>query len=220
MSNLPKIKDLYNDSIELAKSDAFMALMNQPPKPEWVKEHPFIKNYKYIPIERIEFLLKTIFKRYRIEITGQGQSFNGVWVTVRVHYFHPVFAEWDYHDGIGAVQLQLRSQTTEEKQAGTKVMFCPENLSNGAISMAFPIAKTVALKDACDHFGKLFGSDINRKDDITYGLDPYLIPLDEKHPNWMKICEALKTRKTTLEKLKTMYKMEPETETFLTELTF
>jgi len=25
MSNLPKIKDLYNDSIELAKSDAFMA---------------------------------------------------------------------------------------------------------------------------------------------------------------------------------------------------
>ena len=43
MSNLPKIKDLYNDSIELAKSDAFMALMNQPPKDEWVKKTPIYK---------------------------------------------------------------------------------------------------------------------------------------------------------------------------------
>jgi hypothetical protein len=50
--------------------------MNQQPKQEWIKEHPFIKGYKYLPIERIEYLLKTIFKRYRIEITGQGTSFN------------------------------------------------------------------------------------------------------------------------------------------------
>ena len=61
-----------------------------------------------MPIERVEYLLKTIFKRYRIEITGQGTAFNGVWVTVRVHYVHPVTGEWEYHDGIGASQIQTK----------------------------------------------------------------------------------------------------------------
>jgi hypothetical protein len=37
--------------------------------------------------------------------------------------------------------------------------------------MAFPIAKTVAIKDACDHFGNLFGANINRKDAIEHNPD-------------------------------------------------
>ena len=37
--------------------------------------------------------------------------------------------------------------------------------------MALPIAKTVALKDAADHLGKLFGSDLNRKDTLNYTAD-------------------------------------------------
>lgn len=71
MNNLPKIKDIYSDKLTVQKDDVFITLMNQPPQPKWVKEHPFIKAYKYLPIERVEYLLKTIFKRYRIEITGQ-----------------------------------------------------------------------------------------------------------------------------------------------------
>ena len=149
MSNLPKIKDIYSDKLTVQKDDVFVTLMNQPPQPKWVKEHPFIKGYKYLPIERVEYLLKTIFKRYRIEITGQGQSFNGVWVTVRVHYLHPITNEWDFHDGIGASQLQT-SKGTSPADLG--------NINNGALSMAFPNAKTIAIKDACDHFGKLFGA--------------------------------------------------------------
>ena len=100
-SNLPKIKDLYGDIQVAQKNDAFVTLMNQPPNDAWVKVHPFISGYKYLPIERIEYLLKSIFKNYRIEITGQGTAFNGVWVTVRVHYVHPITGEWSYHDGIG-----------------------------------------------------------------------------------------------------------------------
>lgn len=218
MSNLPKIKDLYNESLEIQKADALVTLLNQPPKPEWIKEHPYISGYKYIPIGRIEFLLKTIFKQYKIEITNQGQAFDGVWCTVRVHYIHPVTGDWQYNDGIGACKLQLRAQTEEEKKAKVKVAFIPENLSNGAISMAFPIAKTVAIKDACDHFGKLFGSDINRKDDITYGLDYTLVPMDITHPSWQKVCEAVKNKSYTVEQIKKMYKMESETEMYLNEL--
>ena len=201
MSNLPKIKDLYNN-IEIAqKNDAYVALMNQQPKNEWVKIHPFIKGYKYLPIERIEYLLKTIFKRYRIEITGQGQSFNGIWVTVRVHYLHPLTGEWDFHDGIGASQLQTAKGTSPADL---------NNINNGALSMAFPMAKTIAIKDACDHFGNLFGADLNRKDIINYELDLTLIELDEDHPNWEKAKGAFKDGKFTIEQLRKTYTITDE----------
>lgn len=209
MSTLPKIQDIYSDKISTQKNDIFVTLMNQPPKTEWVKEHPFIRGYKYLPIERIENLLKTIFKRYRIEITGQGQSFNGVWVTVRIHYLHPITNEWDFHDGIGAAQLQTAKGTSATDLA---------NINNGALSMAFPMAKTEAVKNACKSFGKLFGSDLARKEEITYGLDLTLIDFDENHPNFNKAVDAIKSGKATLDQLKEKYFLSKESEEKLLEL--
>lgn len=202
-SNLPKIQELYSDKLTTQKNDAFVALMNQQPKQAWIKVHPFIKNYKYLPIERVEFLLKTIFKRYRIEITGQGTSFNGVWVTVRVHYLHPITGEWDFHDGIGASQLQTAKGTSPADLG---------NINNGALSMAFPMAKTIAIKDACDHFGNLFGADLNRKDLITYDIDLTLQPLTPTHPNWFKAKESLKNGIVTIEAIKKSYTISTEDE--------
>ena len=203
MSNLPKIKDIYSDKIAIQKNDAFVTLLNQPPKNEWVKEHPFIRGYKYLPIERVEFLLKTIFKRYRIEITGQGQSFNGVWVTVRVHYLNPINGDWDFHDGIGASQLQTAKGTSPTDL---------NNINNGALSMAFPMAKTIAIKDACDHFGKLFGADLNRKDLISYELDLTLIDLTPSHPIWQKSKDGLKSGNFTISQIKSKYNLSIENE--------
>lgn len=209
MSTLPKIQDLYSDKVAVQKNDVYVTLMNQPPKPQWVKTHPFIKGYNYLPIERIEYLLKTIFKRYRIEITGQGQSFNGVWVTVRVHYLHPITGEWDFHDGIGASQLQTKSGTSPADL---------QNINNGALSMAFPMAKTIAIKDACDHFGKLFGADLNRKDVINYDLDLTLIDMDKDHPNWNKVVEAVKSGQATVEQVKTKYNLTQDAENELSNI--
>lgn len=206
---LPKIQDLYNDKELVVKNDQFMAFMNQKPDDSWIKEHPFIKNYKYLPIERIEWLLKVLLKNYKIEITGQGQSFNGVWVTVRVHYQHPINGEWSYHDGIGAIQLQTAKGTSPADLS---------NINNGALSMAFPHAKTLAIKDACDHFGLLFGSDLNRKDLISYTPDLTLIPMDENHPNWSKVVEALKSKSYTIEQVKEKYNLTPEAEHELSKL--
>jgi len=201
MSNLPKIKDLYSDIQIAQKNDAFVTLMNQQPKAEWVKTHPFIHGYKYLPIERIEFLLKTIFKSYRIEVLREGQSFNGVYVVVRVHYLHPLTNTWEFHDGIGASQLQTAKGTSPADLA---------NINNGALSMAFPVAKTIAIKDATDHFGKLFGSDLNRKDVISYDLDLTLIELTPEHPNWEKAKEAVKNGNLTIEQLRTKYTITDE----------
>jgi hypothetical protein len=201
MSNLPKINDIYTDKLSIQKADVFVTLMNQQPKQEWVKDHPFIRGYKYLPIERIEYLLKTIFKSYKIEITGQGTSFNGVWVTVRIHYLHPVSGEWLFHDGIGASQLQTAKGTSPADL---------NNINNGALSMAYPVAKTIAIKDAADHFGKLFGSDLNRKDLINYELDLTLIELTPEHPNWSKVKEAVKSGNYTIEQIRTKYNLSNE----------
>ena len=201
MKNLPKIQDIYSDKIATQKDDIFVTLMNQLPNEKWIKVHPFIKGYKYLPIERVEYLLKTIFKRYRIEITGQGQSFNGVWVTVRVHYLHPITGDWDFHDGIGASQLQTAKGTSPADLG---------NINNGALSMAFPIAKTIAIKDATDHFGRLFGSDLNRKDIMTYDLDLTLIELTPEHPNWDKVKEAIQSKAFTVEQVRTKYDLSDE----------
>jgi hypothetical protein len=89
------------------------------------------------------------------------------------------------------------------------------NINNGALSMAFPIAKTVAIKDACDHFGKLFGSDLNRKDIITYNIDLTLIDLDGNHPNWKKVVIAIASKKYTVEDVKEKYTMSEDVEIFL-----
>lgn len=208
MSNLPKIQDLYEDK-QLAKAnDALVTLLNQPPKPEWVKVHPYISGYKYLPIERVEYLLKTIFKRYRIEITGQGVAFNGVWVTVRVHYMNFVTGEWDFHDGIGASQLQTKKGTSPADLI---------NINNGALTMAMPVAKTIAVKDACDHMGKLFGSDLNRKEEVNYSFDMSLIDFNENHPNFEKALTAIRDGKATIDQLKNKYNITPEVEKLINE---
>lgn len=164
---LPTIADLFSDDLQTAfKHEKLNMLLNVEPKKEWIKKHPYIQNYFYLPIDKIEYLLRRIFKKYSIEITGQGTAFNGVWVTVRVHYLNPTNGEMAFHDGIGACQLQTKKDTSPADLI---------NINNGAISMAFPIAKTVAIKDACDHFGKLFGCDINRKDTLPFIVDQSIV---------------------------------------------
>ena len=173
-NQLPTIAELTSD-LELAyKNDQLNLLLNQEPPKKWVKKHPYIKTeievngekkkvpYEYLPIDKTEHLLRKIFKEYRIEITGQGTSFNGVWVSVRVHYKSPISGEWSFHDGIGASQLQTAKGTSPADMM---------NINNGAISMAFPLAKTLAIKDACDMFGNIFGANLNRRDLVVFTTD-------------------------------------------------
>ena len=166
-SNLPTIAELTGD-VELAfKNDQFNLLVNQNPPEKWVKKHPFVSNHLYIPIDKVEHLLKKIFKLYKIEVLKTGMLLNAVEVTVRVHYMHPVTNEWMFHDGVGAQEVQTQKDTGSLK-------LDMSNINRGAITMALPIAKTVAVKDAADHLGKLFGSDLNRKDTLNYTADKSL----------------------------------------------
>lgn len=164
---LPTLSELFEDSIEVAgKQEGLNAILNTRPPDNWIKKHPYIKDYLYLPIDKVEYLLRKIFRHYKIEITGQGTAFNGVWVTVRVHYFSPVTNQMEWHDGIGAIQLQVKKDTSPSDLA---------NINNGAVSMAFPIAKTLAIKDACDMLGAVFGANLNRRDVIEFKPDPEIM---------------------------------------------
>jgi len=156
---------------EAYKNEQLNLLLNQAPPANWVKKHPYIKDYNYLPIDKIEYLLRRVFKQYKIEVLREGTSFNGVYVVVRVHYLNPITNEMCYHDGIGAQQLQTKQGSSAADLA---------NINNGALSMAFPIAKTIAIKDACDHFGTLFGANINRKDTVAYTPDKSVIDAKEQ----------------------------------------
>lgn len=160
---LPEIKTLYGEltavgkDVELAK---LQKILNAEPKKEWIKQHPFVSNYKYIPVERQEFLMTMIFGRWRIEVLDTKIIANSVAVTVRVHYMHPVYKEWDYIDGVGAMPIQV------DKGSGATDF---QKMKTSAIQMSLPSAKTYAFKDAVETLGKIFGKDLNRKELISYG---------------------------------------------------
>jgi len=177
---LPTLTELFDD-VELAgKTEGLNAILNVPPPAKWVKEHPYIKGHKYLPIDKVEYLLKKLFKTYSIQITGQGTAFNGVWVTVRVNYLNPVTGEMQFQEGIGAVQLQTAKGTSPADLA---------NINNGAVSMAFPMAKTFAIKDACQMIGNIFGANLDRKDTIEFTPDENLITLSREEQRKQKLIE-------------------------------
>ena len=92
------------------------------------------------------------------------------------------------------------------------------NINRGAIAMALPIAKTLAVKDACDHFGNIFGANLNRKDYIEYGVDLTLQPMDEKHPNWEKAKAAVKSKSYTVEDIEAKYTLTDQAKETLKKL--
>ena len=158
-NKVPKIQDIHNDLQEAFKTDQLNLLLNQPPKKEWVKDHPFAKNVKYIPIDKVEFMLTKIFGEWRVEILSEGQMFNSVYVKVRLHYKRPTDSVWSFHDGLGAVGVQT------DKGASASDL---NAIKQDAIMKALPAAESYAIKDAAEKLGVLFGKDLNRKETMPY----------------------------------------------------
>ena len=170
---LPALKDLYEGSMELKeKQNDLNYLLNQEPPKSWVKDHPLAKNVKYIPIERIEWLLTTLFISWRVEVKTIQVIANSVCVTVRLHYQNIIGEDWSWQDGVGAAPIQTKS--------GAGAMEWDKTL-NDAVMKAAPSAKTYAVKDAAEQLGKIFGKDLNRKDTLLYDGLLNKFPKEEKY---------------------------------------
>jgi hypothetical protein len=157
--NLPTLLELHHDHEVAFKNDQLNLLLNQPVPGQWVKDHPFAKNVKYIPIEKIEFLLTRIFQEWRVEVIDFKQMFNSVSCHVRLHYKNPISGEWSYHDGLGAVGVQTDKGASASDLSAIK---------QDAIMKALPAAESYAVKDAAEKLGELFGKNLNRKETLAF----------------------------------------------------
>jgi len=142
------------------KERNFGALLDMQPHAEWVEIHPSIKTHSYLPISRVEGLMRLFFgTSWRVKVLREKQLFNAVQVTVRLYYTNPITGERLYQDGVGAKELQTASGTGVLKMDFS-------NVNKSAVEMAVGIAKSTAIKDAADMIGRIFGSDINRKNTL------------------------------------------------------
>ena len=139
----------------------FGALLDMSPHAEWVEIHTHIKSHSYLPISRVEGLMRLFFgTSWRVKVLEVQQLFNAIQVTVRVYYACPITGQKHYQDGVGAKELQTASGTGVLKMDFS-------NVNKSAVEMAVGIAKSTAIKDACDMIGRIFGSDINRKNTLS-----------------------------------------------------
>lgn len=170
---LPSLQQIYSDDAltPLQKDSALQVILNSHPDPRWLKEHPTARKkvvidnrevyvpIKFIPIERVEWLLTVLFLRWRVEIIDSKLVANSVQVTIRLHYFDHALGEWNWTDGIGAQPLQIDS-------GSGAIEF--NKMKSSAVQMAAPAAKSYAIKDAAETLGKIFGKDMNRAEVISY----------------------------------------------------
>lgn len=158
-STLPKLADLLTDVELKADQNDLNILLNAPPKDGWIKQHPFAKGVKYLPIERVEYLLTRIFIRWHVEIKNVQILANSIVTTVRLYYLDRLSNQMLWQDGVGAAPLQIN-------QGKGAIEF--NEIKSNAVMLAAPASETYAIKDAAEKIGKIFGKDLNRHDQIMY----------------------------------------------------
>lgn len=168
IAKIPTLQDLMVGTDKADKDNALMVILNQPPVDAWLKPHPTAttKNEKgetvparYLPIERVEYLLSRIFTKWWVEIKDTSVLANSCCVTVRVYVINPITGATEWNDGVGASPIQ-----TDKGKGAMDWNFA----KSAGVMMALPSAETYAIKDAVEKWGKIFGKDVNRQGNIDY----------------------------------------------------
>lgn len=159
ITKLPTFQELITETEDSLKQNALTVLLNQDPPAAWLIQHPVIRNYKYIPIERVEFMLTRIFPRWWVEVRNTQVIANSVAVTVRLYVINPITGETEWNDGIGAAPIQTNAGAGATDWDAVKV---------DGVQKAAPAAESYAVKDAAEKFGKIFGRDVSRKNTMNY----------------------------------------------------
>lgn len=156
---LNKLQRVVNDVELQSRLAEFQTMLNKKPNDEWVQSHPFIKGYKYIPIQRIEYLLRSIFQEWEWKVNEFKVIANSICVHGTLRIKHPITNEWLHYDGLGAVDIQT-------SKGSNPTDF--NSIVPNAIQKNLPAAESYALKDAAEKLGEVFGASLNRKDVIEF----------------------------------------------------
>lgn len=164
-------KELYSSSEFIGEIENLEEVLNFSPRKDWIKEHEQIKGHQYLPIKEFEWLLKRLFGFPTIHIKSVIKDQNSVTVTV----YATLKNGNSIYDvsGIGSAEINARQN----------------------VSMASPLAKTLAVKDAVELVGTIFGKDLNRSRGVITVLKPEISFEDESifDVHWFALsqCESL-----------------------------
>lgn len=166
IKKLPTITDLMEGN-EVTENELTF-LLNQPPPAKFVQEHPTIKiknkegqfvPLKFIPRENIEYMITRIYGHWWLEIKSIQLIANSPVVIVRLYVKNPLTKEIEWQDGIGGSPIQ-----TDAGKGAVDFMA----MKSAGVMMAAPAAETYAFKDAAEKFGKIFGKDLNVREQLDY----------------------------------------------------
>lgn len=158
LAKLPTLDELVSEEMKSYEQDALTVLLNQNPPEKWVLSHP-MSSLPYLPIDKVEYLLTRMFKRWWVEVKTVQSIANSAVVSVRLYAINPITGETMWNDGVGAAPIQTDS--------GKGAMDWNYAKANG-VQLAAPAAETYAIKDAAEKFGRLFGKDLTRKGVLSY----------------------------------------------------
>lgn len=179
---LPSLADIHaSDEVVFAHNE-LLKLLNKPCYEPWVKQNKYVSvlvngqktPLKYLPIDKVRFLLTRIFGLFwNDEIINYSTELNSCVVHVRLHYCIPGTDIWMYKDGIGAVGLQ-----TDKGASASDLSL----IKSDAFMKAMPAASSYALSNAAEKLGSIFGSLLNKSDAIMYMGLSNITTIDDETP--------------------------------------
>ena len=123
-------------------------------------------DYDYVPIGVVEECLRQVFfRQVDFEITKAYRDLNSFILTVRIHYKCPISGEKRFVDGIGAKALQ--------QDQGAKIYDFNSTMKSNALELGVGNAYSTAIKNAAKKLGDMFGSSLNRDEELIDNLNVF-----------------------------------------------
>jgi len=117
------------------------------------------QDFDYVSISVVEEALRQIFfRQVDFEIKQSYRDLNSFVVVATIRYKCPISHENRVIDGIGAIKLQ--------QDAGAKVQDFNMTMKANALELGVGIAYSRAIKNGAKKLGKLFGSSLNRDEEL------------------------------------------------------
>ncbi len=141
-------------------------------------------DYDYVPVGVVEECLRQVFfRQVDFEITNSYRDLNSFVVTSRIHYKCPISNEKRFIDGIGAKALQ--------QESGAKIYDFNTTMKANALELGVGNAYSISIKNAAKKLGELFGSSLNRDEELIENLNVFSEKVTNKYDFQLKEIKRL-----------------------------
>lgn len=148
-----------NGKPKYTSMESYRKLISSKPKSSWIAVNKYAGSARYIPIGIIEELLREMYPAWECQQNGQPQILgNSVVVSVQLRVFHPILQTWLSYPGVGAVPIEVQ-------QGAGPLEF--DKINSKALHKNVPAALSFAINNAAKKIGKLFGSHLNRQEELS-----------------------------------------------------